>query len=208
MIIAIDLDDTLAESLQHFIKFYNKKYIGKYGVPIKFKDFTSYFLCDIRNMSREEELKIIKDYDTYHHRDEIEPINKAIEIVKELSKKHEIIIVTSRTKKVEKETRAWVKKYLPMIKEIFFTREDYLDASKPKEDICKTAYADVLIDDSLRHVTGCDKAGIRTILLNRPWNKKKEEEKHVRRVNSWSEVPKIIEEIELELDKKRNPKKV
>ena len=94
-----------------------------------------------------------------------------------------------------------------MIKDIFFTREDYIDASKPKADICKTAYADVLIDDSLRHVTGCDKAGIRTILLNRPWNKKKENETLVRRVNSWSEVPNIIKEFEIELNLNKKLKK-
>lgn len=205
MIIAIDLDDTLAESLQHFIKFYNKRHGKKYGPTLKFEDFTSYFLCEIRDMSREEELNIIKDYDTYCHRDELNPIKKAVEIVKELSKRHKIVIVTSRTRKVEKETRAWVKKYLPMIKEIFFTREDYHEASKPKADICKTACADVLIDDNLRHVAGCDKEGVRAILLNRPWNKKKEDEKLIRRVNSWSEIPKIIEEIEEELKQKKKP---
>jgi len=195
MIIAVDLDDTLADSLTSFIHFHNKNY----NTSLKYKDFTAYTLNEIMGMPKEEEAKRLEEFDNSKHFEEIKPLKEAVEAVSELAKKHKIIIITGRAESSEKKTRAWVKKNLPMIKDIFFIRKVYHETPKNKADVCKKINADILIDDNLNHVHNCNRAGVKAILIDYPWNRNAKLGKLIQRVKSWKEIVKFINKIEEKL---------
>ena len=189
MIIAIDLDDILAESLKSFIDFHNKNYKTK----LKTGDFKSFYLQEIIYIDRKEELKRVRLFDDSRHFDEIPPLEGAREVVKELSKKNKLVIVTSRPQKQEKRTREWTLKYFPEIKEIFFIRKDYHRHSKTKAEVCKEIGASFLIEDKLDYAEECAKQGIKVLLLDYPWNRKNNLSRLITRVSSWKDIREKIE---------------
>lgn len=196
MIIAIDLDDTLADSLTSFIEFHNENY----KTLIKFNDFTAYTLNEIIGLPREEEMKRLEAFDNSKYYDKIKPIKGAVEAISELSKKHKIIIITSRPEKFERKTRNWVEKNFHGIKEIFFIRKVYHETARNKAEICKEIGAKLLIDDNLDNVLDCEKAGIQAILIDYPWNQYNPPGKLIKRVKSWKEMINVIEDIDNKLN--------
>ncbi len=189
MIIAVDLDDVLADSLTSFIEFYNKYY----DKSLKYKDFTAYTLNEIKGISREEENKILEHFDESEYFDNIKPIKGAVEAVEELSKKHEIIIITSRTRDKEEKTKNWVRRFLKGIKRIYFIRQNYHEKPKTKVEICKEINANLLIEDNLTYAENCAKNGIKVLLFDYPWNQAENLPPLIKRVKSWIQISKILE---------------
>ena len=190
MIIAVDLDDVLADSLRAFIEFYNENYNKK----LKYEDFTAYTLNEIMGMPREEENKILEKFDNGGYFEKIKPIEGAVEAIKKLSKKHKIIIITSRTKDKEEKTKKWVEKFFGKY-DIYFIRQNYSGKSKTKAEICKEIKAEILIEDYLGYAENCAKNGIKVLLFDYPWNQKKDLGKLIKRIKSWEEIVSEIEAI-------------
>jgi uncharacterized HAD superfamily protein len=187
MIIAVDLDDVLADSLASFIKFYNKHY----DKTLKYEDFTAYTLNEIKGMPIEDEKKILEHYDDSEEFDNIQPMNGAIEAIEKLSKKNKIIIVTSRTRDKQEKTKKWVEKFLKNIADIHFIRANYSEHNKTKAETCKMIKADVLIEDNPKYAKDCAKNGIKVLLFDYPWNKKVNSPL-IKRVHSWDEIVKVL----------------
>ena len=184
MKIAIDLDDVLALSLENFIEFYNEKSNKK----ISFKDFTGFSLNESIGMPLEEERKLLEDYDSSKYYDKIKPMPGAKEGIKELSKTQQIVILTSRPKKRENQTREWLKKYLEYFGEILFIRHDYSGKSRTKGEVCKEVNAELLIEDNLDYARSCVSEGIPVLLFNYPYNQEKGSNPKITRINSWKEI--------------------
>ncbi|OIO41879.1 hypothetical protein COY00_03990 [Candidatus Pacearchaeota archaeon CG_4_10_14_0_2_um_filter_35_33] len=184
MRIAIDLDDVLADSLTTFIEFYNSNHQDK----LKYEDFTSYTLNEINGTPKEEENKLLADFDNSPYFQDTKPMLKSQEAVMELSKKHELIIVTSRTLEKEEKTKAWLKKYFPEITKVYFTRHNYEASQKTKAEICEEIGADILIEDRLKYAKQTAEAGIKVLLFNYPWNQTKNLNSNIQRVKDWDEI--------------------
>ena len=191
MIIAIDLDDVLAASLEEFIDFHNKNY----GTKLKKEDFTAYYLTKIMDISRKEENKRVDLFDKSKHSNNIKPIDGSQKAISNLSKKHKLIIVTSRPENLEKKTREWLLKHIPEIKEIYFIRKDYTGHKKTKAEVCKEIKADVVIEDNLHYALECANAGIKVLLMDYPWNKTKKKNKLIIRVGSWEDILRKIDKV-------------
>ena len=187
MIIAIDLDDVLADSLTAFIKFYNETHQD----VLKHEDFTSYLLTDIRGISREEEYKLLKEFENSPHSKELKPMPKSQEAIKQLSKGNELVIVTSRLEEVRELTMLWLKKYFPELTRVYFTRIDYGKVRKSKAEICKEIQADILIEDNLKYAKEVAEAGIKVLLYDYPWNQTPETE-NIQRVKDWDEILSVL----------------
>lgn len=189
MKIAIDLDDTLADSLTSFIEFHNKRYKTK----LRYEDFTAYTLNEIMGMPKEEEARRLKEFDDSNYNDEVKPLKDAVNAIEELGKNHTISVITSRPKKIEEKTRKWINANVPLVKEVIFTRKEHNGRTKSKGEICMEIGADVLIDDNFEHALECEKAGVRCIVLDYPWNRKYKLGRCMLRAMSWKEVVRIIE---------------
>lgn len=188
MIIAIDLDDVLANTLEVFIKFHNQNF----GTNLKFKDFKSYALHDIIGISEKDEAKRLELFDNSEFFDEIKPIKDAQQAISALSKKNKITVITARTLHVADKTKKWLSKYFPEINQIFFISSNYYGYLKTKAEVCKEIGAGIIIEDKEKFVIECAREGIKVLLFDYPWNSSIKGSRQIIRVKSWKEVIRNI----------------
>ncbi len=184
MIIALDMDDILCNTQEIFIKFYNETY----NENLDFDDFDKYDISDIKDISKERGSQILEEFDKSSYFDMIRPLENAQKVVSELSKKHKLIIITARTSEVKNQTKKWIKKYFPKIKEIFFVSDNYLAYTCKKSSVCKDIGADIIIEDKKNFAIDCSNSGIKVLLFDYPWNRKIGEHDRIIRINSWDNV--------------------
>ncbi|GAA5805873.1 hypothetical protein EDC94DRAFT_624582 [Helicostylum pulchrum] len=178
-LIAVDLDQTLAHTLESLVMWHN----DCYGTQFCVTDFNTYDYWKVWGGTKEETLLKMRDFYNSYHFDQIEPIRDfALEALKMLKRRHfTLVIVTSRQQFVAEKTKRFVDKHYPGIFEsIYFCNLDLTDSeqleyiSKSKSMICQEIGADVLIDDSLEHALDCSSLGIDILLYDRKgkytWN--------------------------------------
>ncbi|MFC1653469.1 hypothetical protein ACFL1M_01325 [Patescibacteria group bacterium] len=190
MNIAVDVDDVLAALHSKLNDYYNLKY-NKNHV---YDEYDNYFLGKIWNVRGEKVIKIIEDFyesDLFH---EILPIEGSQSGIKNL-KNHNLFVVTSRPKSIEKETIDWINKYFPKtFKEIIFTGQATRKTGPKitKAQLCLDNNIDIIIEDSPWYVKECAEVGVPSIILNRPWNQKYESPVIAKRADEWKGVVQIV----------------
>ncbi|CEP15434.1 hypothetical protein [Parasitella parasitica] len=167
-VIAVDLDQTLAHTLESLVEWHN----DTYGTDFSVADFTTYEYWEIWGGTREESCMKIRDFYDSIHFDRIQPIQDfALEALKMLKRRHfTLVIITSRQQFVAEKTKRFVDKHYPDLSD----SEQLEYVSKPKSVICQEIGVDVLIDDSLEHAFDCSALGIDVLLYDRQgqylWN--------------------------------------
>jgi uncharacterized HAD superfamily protein len=107
------------------------------------------------------------------------PVAGAIEGLNKLEG-HRIIFVTSRPAFVKSKTESWLNKYNVRYEKIYF------DVNK--NELVQGEDIDLLIEDCLEHAVNIALKGVKTILLNQPWNQTSDLPNLCKRVNSWDEI--------------------
>ena len=189
MIIGTDLDDVLTDFVGGLAKYLNKFY----GTSFTRDDFYTFDLQEVWGGTREEAIQKVLDFYRSDFFKNLKPFEDAQEAVNLLSQKHEMIIITSRPRFIEKETVTWVEKYFPgNFSKIYFAK-DHADINQGKEklEICEEVNVDVLIDDCLEHLTK-HKNNTRLFLYDAPWNRNKFTPNGIERVKSWKEIVRKI----------------
>jgi len=194
MKIGIDIDEVLAEFMEAFFGYYESAFGEKYFV----KDIRDYYsdFSRISGLNRKKFLEIMDDfYRTGFYR-KTRPVDGAVKAVGELSGRHELFAITARSEKVKKETMEFLEKhFLDVSFKVFFSNELHEGANIKKEDICKGLGIGVLVEDSGKYAICYAEAGIKVLLLDKPWNQGVEHE-NIIRVNNWDEVLNEIRRIE------------
>ncbi|KAI7899624.1 uncharacterized protein BX663DRAFT_520763 [Cokeromyces recurvatus] len=171
-VIAVDLDQTLAHTLESLVEWHNDTYSTQLSVT----DFNTYDYWKIWGGTREESYVKIREFYESEYFDQIKPIRDfALESLKMLKKRHfSLVIITSRQQFIAERTKRFVDRHYPGIFEsIYFCNLGLTDAeqleyvSKPKSIICQEIGVDVLIDDSLEHALDCSSLGIEVLLYDR-----------------------------------------
>ena len=187
MLIAIDLDEILAETLEGVILFHNKTY----DTALSTKDFHSYRWWEVWGGTREEAVNKFLQFTKSDFFKKLLPFKDAVDAVSLLAQKHELIVLTSRQTELETETREWIKKYFPnKFKSVHvLNHADWATKGKTltKKEVCKKLGVNVLIEDNLDYANECAAENVKAFLINYPWNKG-ECNKGVTRVNSWEEI--------------------
>ncbi|KAI7896477.1 uncharacterized protein EV154DRAFT_492425 [Mucor mucedo] len=170
-IIGVDLDQTLAHTLESLTEWHN----DSYGTQLKVTDFNSLDYWKIWGGTKEEScMKVREFYDSVHF-EQIQPIRDfALEALKMLKRRNfTLVIITSRQQFVAEKTKRFVDRHYPGIFEsIYFCNLNLSDTeqmeyiSKPKSVICQEIGVDVLIDDSLEHAFDCSNLGIDILLYD------------------------------------------
>lgn len=190
-IIAVDLDEVLAETAHALLKNKNHNINGQ---RITRNEISSYNLWEIPklNVSKKKSFRIflwfligaglwIK----------IKPVVWAKTKLKELRKKwYKFHVVTARYFLLRFATGWWLyRNYKHIFSSVefanFFTR-----FSTKKSEICKKLWAETIIEDNLENAIDCANAGIKVYLLDKPWNQHYDKKKHtwIIKVNDWSEI--------------------
>lgn len=166
-IIAVDIDDVLAAEAEYVIAYSNKHW----GHSLTLDDYTEHWaFWGIDNMDpeferRASELHLPGTVSSYR------ALPGAYDVLKELSRHYELIIVTSRRKIVEEETWQWLDEHFPNLFSRMILTGFWDNADDPnmhlhsKGDILHENGVAYLIDDQVKHCTSATKHGVKAILF-------------------------------------------
>lgn len=182
--IGIDLDDVVFDSMNEFLKILKETH----RIIFDFKEINSYSLHEIFNLTKEDIEKIMKKVDWIN----LTTLETSKESILSLSKNHKIYFITSRT--FEEGTEESLTKHFSEFDfKLFFSSNPHAGTSgKSKGEICEEFGIDLMIEDNYEHCLSCAEKGIKTFLLEKPWNKNSKYHKNIIRVKNWDE---ILEEI-------------
>ena len=191
MRIGIDLDEVVVDFARKFIDKAKKNF----GKEVSYENIYSWHLWDVFGISREEAIKIAEDI-FQEDLENLEFVEDARDTIINLLKENEIFIITSRPIKFYERTKRFVEKSIDSRIGVFFSG-GVADSGKTKSEICKELGIDLMIDDHIGYYNDCVNKNIKTLLFTKPWNKN---EKGVERINSWKEIPEIIEKMKKEIE--------
>lgn len=195
MIIAIDLDEILADTTPALIRYHNDTYATSYAI----EDFVSYEWWNVWGGTREESVRKFMDFVKSPYFQEVGPIVGSEKAIQQLKKEHILHIVTSRQLQLQQETKKWVEKYFPkMFHGLHVTNHAQWALSgrtRSKIEVCQELGTELLIEDSLVYAKECEEDEIPVLLLDYPWNRG-EIPKNTKRVYSWEEILQNIKDLQ------------
>lgn len=189
-IIAIDIDDVLADYAAGFVAFSN----ARWGTNLTVDDYDEHWAklwqVDIDEIARRAD--ILHDERMIAgiaHREE------ALPVLEKLSDKYKLIIITSRRIQGKDDTIQWITKHYPMfdVKDInfagFWDTITHEAIHKTKGELAAGLGVAYVIDDQLKHCKSAAELGISALLFgNYGWNKADSLPEGVTRVASWRDV--------------------
>lgn len=188
MIIAVDVDDVLADTLVSFIEFYNQHYQAKH----QYTDFLTYNFEDVLKLdTRQVQERILAFYNSSY---DIQPVSGAKEALSELSKSHRLEVITARVAGLENITARWIEKYFPGIfSGLHFGHNHFVGCGrKTKAEICREIGAKWLIDDIVENLIPCEASGVKPIVFDRPWNREHLQCQKFSRASEWATVRELL----------------
>ncbi len=187
--IGIDIDDTIWKFHKKFFEFYN----NKFGTKLDVNKYYLYSLEKLLNISQEEAFSLLDEFSFSEGSYEFELMEGVIESINELSQKYQIYFITARHEGLFETTFKKLKEYFDFDFEILFVFDKERKLIKEKLDYCLENNINIIIDDRLKTLNSCSEKGIKSILINQPWNKNEELGENIFRVNNWEEVLEKIE---------------
>lgn len=190
MNIGIDIDDTISnmsEEIDVWAKEYTENVLKRKFELQKLEIFDPMWAKYLYNWT-EEENKIF--WDTYYEKimENEKPKEDAVQIINELYKDNQIIIITARWDRengiISKITQNWLKENGICYHKLYIGHTD-------KRDIIKENDITLFIDDSFKTCKEISELGIRTMIMNSRINKDMKDDK-IERVFSWKEIKEKI----------------
>lgn len=186
MNIGIDIDDTIAKTREEtdlYAKIYTENVLNRKFELHKFEIVDPMWAKYLYYWSDEEDKNF---WECYYEKimQNVKPKENAVEIINDIAKNNEIIIITARwdrpNKIIEKITQEWLKKYNISYHKLYMGHKD-------KRNIVKENNIELFIDDSYKTCKEISEMNIRTLMMNSDINKNKEDEK-IERVFSWKDI--------------------
>lgn len=170
--IAIDMDETVADTLSRHIQWYQQKY----NIILKREDMQGARIYDV---IANEHLTTVKNFphDPDFFRD-LAVFENAIEVIGELNSRYDIYFASSAMEYPSSFTAKydWLKQHFPFISDMNYIFCGYKGMLN----------CDYLIDDSPRHIDAFSGQGL---LFDAPHNKN---EQGYNRVCSWQQVAQML----------------
>lgn len=187
--IVIDIDDVLAAHAEGMVAFSNKEWGTNLTVDDYDEHWAKMWKTDPKETERRAELFHVSGVVADYRHDE-----GAMAVLKKLKKTYKLIVLTSRRRAIEYETKIWIAQYFPgLFDEIFFT--GFWDSpttgahTLTKAQLAEELKADFLIDDQLKHCFAAAEVGIQALLFgNYGWNEADMLPKNVFRAADWQKV--------------------
>ncbi|MES2216047.1 MAG: hypothetical protein V4481_01995 [Patescibacteria group bacterium] len=187
-IIAIDIDDVIAQSAPAFVEYSNQKY----GTNLTVDDYQEHWAA-VWKVEHEELQRRAAEYHESGHVATYSATEGAFEALKQLKERFRLVAVTSRRNSINQLTRAWLQKYYPGIfDDIIFC--GFFDSEQngihfTKGELIKNLGAAYFIDDQIKHISAAAKNNIESLLFgNYSWNKLDTLPPNTVRVKNWQEV--------------------
>ncbi|MDB5183806.1 MAG: uncharacterized protein JWO07_487 [Candidatus Saccharibacteria bacterium] len=168
-LIAIDIDDVIADSTESIRQLVNSRFgvdltEAHYSVRGQYSGYYTriwqeHGLSDRFSYSDLEDEMVI---DQSH----VPILEGAREAIYKLSTDYHIVLITSRDPNWEKATRRWFKEHFGIDDlNIYFTGNYHTGVKKDKGELCRELGVSLLIDDNPDHCLSALKHGVRAILF-------------------------------------------
>ncbi len=188
MKIGVDLDDVVFEFTKEILKLVREVHDKSF----EFEEVNNYSFHELFELDPLEISEVVKSVDMAN----LNLIPGAKDFVLKLSKKHEIYFITSRVFR-EGTKESLEKNFSGLAYGLFFSSNPYIGTEgKDKGEICKELGVDFMIEDSTKHAKICADKGIKTFLIDKPWNQKLEKHPNIFNVKGFEEILKLIENLE------------
>jgi 5'(3')-deoxyribonucleotidase len=188
LVIAVDCDDVLVSTTPFFVDAYNRTH-GTNVTLDKAHSNDEHWQTDRKTL--EARLAALMETDEYK---QLRPIDIGVEVLTELSRHHELHVITARRPDERGLTEHMLDTHLPGV----FTSLELVGFSGSKGEVCERIHADVLIDDSIRHLNDAMKHGVAHAGLilfgGYPWNMQEKTQKSFNACDTWNDVKERIDE--------------
>lgn len=193
MNIGIDIDDTIAKTSEEtdiWAKEYTENVLKRKFELKQVEILDPMWARHLYGWSDEEDKKF---WDLYYEKvmEDVKPKDNAIEIINELSKENNIIIITARWDResgiISKITKKWIEKNNINYDKLFIGHLD-------KRNIVKENNIELFIDDNFKTCKQISEIGVRTFIMDSRINKEMKDDK-LERVFSWKEIANKIKEV-------------
>lgn len=193
LVIAVDCDDVLVPTTTFFVEEYNKRY-GT-NVLLEQAHTQSDDIWGATHTVMLERFTETMQTDTYQN---LGPTAEEVAVLTELAKNHEFHVITARKEDERALTQAMIDRYLPGI----FMSLELVGWQGSKGDVIQRINADVMIDDSARHLHDAIEKGLpkRGALLfgEYPWNTNDSLHDDLTVCVDWAAVKEKVDTIALE----------
>ena len=195
-IIAVDADDTLFDENNAVRLYMNETYgfqhtVDDYMAAGPYDNFWE----KIWNRSPEETQEMFESFVRSTYNENLQPVEGAVPVLKELKDKYELVIVTSRDQRNIEMTHASLALHYPAIfAEVHFVPLWGNGEKVTKAKICNEIGASYLIDDNFDHCKLAAEAGVTAILFgDYGWNREQELLDGMVRCNDWDAVRNVLQ---------------
>jgi uncharacterized HAD superfamily protein len=194
-IIAVDIDEVLADTAEGFIAYSN----DNFGTNLKTGDFTEHWM-DLWQVDHKEMERRARQF---HHSGAVSQYTfkeHAKPVLEKLKDNYLLIVITSRNSRIIKETHAWVDEHFAGIfDDIKFAgifdgpfNEEMLH--KTKGELFASNQVNYVIDDQLKHCLAAAKLGVNSILFgDYSWNQAEDLPKLITRCSDWLAVEEYFD---------------
>jgi 5'(3')-deoxyribonucleotidase len=173
-----DVDDVLNDLMR---VWYEEFWLPAHpNLRLKYNEIDVNPVHPLLNVSKEEYLASLDDFRLSGRYDNLKPLKDVNDWFVEYGPKCRHVALTRVPVAVSHVSAAWVmKKFGVWIRSFHFISSYRRGETAPVYDEDKGTYlhyfgkADLLIDDTMENVEAAEKAGIKTLVFPRPWNKSK-----------------------------------
>jgi 5'(3')-deoxyribonucleotidase len=203
LVIAIDCDDVLTDTLPKVVHDYNERYGTNVELQHMYREFDEVLApFGVQNV-QEAIQRLHSIYRQKGYYEALQPVAGAVEAIKKLANKHELHVVTGRQSFLEAATKHTLDTYFPgaftSVEHTNYYKDDTEThaVTRSKAEVCLEIGTDILIDDHVVHCEDVLNAGVKEVILfgDYPWNKRDKLVPGVRRCNNWSDVLTEVERI-------------
>ena len=180
MRIGIDIDGVIANTFPLLVQELN----NFFDKDLSYDDIVSYDLAKLYNVNQEQ-LKEFAQAKRNLLYDGPLPVPYAVDCINNWRDKAYVALISARFEMAREPTQKWLERYN------FYWNELILLGSHDKADTCVQMKLDIFIEDNLNNALQVSSRGIPVILLDAPYNRAPLSDQ-VRRVQSWSQICKII----------------
>ncbi len=186
-IIWIDIDDTISKSYELLVNIFNPLL----GLSFRYEQITTYYLSQVPELAHIQFDWHALYQDTLSNKHDLfEPIEWSYGCLTKIKESwSSIIAITARQPIHKNNTEIWLQNHFTwLVDDVHFlgTMETYTIS---KAETCKNLWVEYMVEDNIDHCLDLANHGVRTYLLEQPWNRSREE-KHplITRVKNWEEL--------------------
>lgn len=190
-IIWVDMDEVLVELLDLVLEYNDYKI---WEININREDVKDYYIHRQANIwiSLDEAVSwfrepMYEDIKNCKMKRVPGSLEKLIELKKDGNK---LVIVTARIQDVFWEyTEKWLEMHFPEIFDEIIYTDHFTDKHREKGDVCRELWIEYMIEDNLDYALNLADNWVQTFLLEKPWNKHREENhENIIRISSWEDI--------------------